>query len=435
MIVADHGEAQRLIEFIDAAPSPYHAVAEVSSRLQTQGFMLLDEADAWPTESGRYLVVRGGSLIAWDNKRDSHPLSGFRIIGAHTDSPNLRVKPRPDTGGSGYRQLGVEVYGGALLNSWLDRDLGVSGRVSVREGDRPSTQLFRVDRPLLRIPQLAIHLDRSVNEQGVKLNPQQHLMPLWSIGPPDEGEFRRFLAKELGLTEDAVLSWDAMLHDLAGGAVLGLDDEFVSAPRIDNLASCHAATRALIDQIDIDDWAGEAPGIPVVCLFDHEEIGSQSTSGADGTFLVTVLERIADAAELDRSGFHRAMAASMCLSADGAHATHPNYPERHDPAHPILLNGGPVLKANASVRYATDAETAARFELACDAADVPLQRFVSRSDMPCGSTIGPVTAARLGVPTVDVGIPQLSMHSARELCGTRDPAWFVDALWSFLTST
>jgi aspartyl aminopeptidase len=213
-----------------------------------------------------------------------------------------------------------------------------------------------------------------------------------------------------------------------------LDDEFVSSPRIDNLASCHAATRALIDQIDIEDWSGDAPGIPVICLFDHEEIGSQSATGADGTFLTTVLERICAAAEVDRSGFHRSLATSMCVSADGAHATHPNYPERHDSTHPILVNGGPVLKVNANVRYATDASTAARFELACDAAGVPLQRFVSRTDMPCGSTIGPVTAARVGVPTVDVGIPQLAMHSARELCGTQDPAWFVDALWAFLTA-
>lgn len=432
--MADHGEARRLLEFIDAAPSPFHAAAEVSSRLVTQGFMALDEADQWPSGPGRYLVVRGGSLVAWDVKPDGHPLSGFRIIGAHTDSPNLRVKPQPDTGGSGYRQLGVEVYGGVLLNSWLDRDLGISGRVSLRDGAAPTTQLFRVDRPILRIPQLAIHLDRGVNEQGVKLNPQQHLSPVWSLGPPDEGEFRRFLAKELGVTEDAVLAWDAMLHDLAPGTLLGLDDEFVSAPRIDNLASCHAATRSLIDQIDLEDWSGEVPGIPVVCLFDHEEVGSQSAAGADSTLLTTVLERIALVAELDREGYHRALAASMCVSADGAHATHPNYPERHDPAHPVLINGGPVLKVNANERYATDAATAARFTLACDAAGVPLQHFVSRSDMPCGSTIGPITASRLGVPTVDVGLPQLAMHSARELCGSRDPASFVDALWAFLTA-
>ena len=427
-------EALRLLEFIDASPSPHHAVAGVSRRLGDQGFQMLDETEPWPDRPGRYLVVRGASLVAWQVKPAASPLAGFRLVGAHTDSPNLRIKPRPDSASHGYRQLGVEVYGGALLNSWLDRDLGVSGRVTLRDGRRPAVRLFRVDRPLLRIPQLAVHLDRGVNEQGLKLNPQQHLMPVWSLGPPDEEGFRRFLAKELGVAEDAVLTWDAMVHDVAPSTILGVDREFVSAPRLDNLASCHAAVQALVAQLDDEDWDGRAPGVPVVCLYDHEEVGSQSAEGADGAFLSTMLERIAHAARLDRDAFHRSLAASMCVSADGAHATHPNYPERHDPAHPVRIGGGPVLKVNANVRYATDATTAARFELACDAAAVPLQRFVSRTDMPCGSTIGPVTAARLGVPTVDVGIPQLAMHSARELCGAADPGMFVAALTAFLIS-
>jgi aspartyl aminopeptidase len=427
-------EALRLIEFIDASPSPHHAVAAVSSRLHEQGFETVDETEPWPTGPGRYLVIRGASLVAWQVKPGASPLAGFRIVGAHTDSPNLRVKPRPDTGSQGCRQLGVEVYGGALLNSWLDRDLGVSGRVSLRDGRRPAVRLFRIDRPLLRIPQLAIHLDRGVNEQGLKLNPQTHLVPLWSLGPPDEEGFRRFLAKELGVAQDAVLSWDAMLHDLTPSTVLGLDDEFVSAPRIDNLASCHAAVEALVAQLD-DEGASSTAGVPVVCLYDHEEIGSQSAEGADGTMLATVLERVALAAGLDRDELHRCLAASMCVSADGAHATHPNYPERHEPTHPVHIGGGPVLKVNANRRYATDATTAARFELVCSEAGVPLQHFVSRTDLACGSTIGPVTAARLGVPTVDVGIPQLAMHSARELCGAHDPGMFVAALTAFVTSS
>jgi aspartyl aminopeptidase len=401
--------------------------------LANDGFAVLDETDAWPTGPGRHAVVRGGSLVAWEAKVASDPLRGFRLIGAHTDSPNLRIKPQPDTGSSGYRQLGVEVYGGVLLNSWLDRDLGLSGRVSVRDGRRATTREFRVDRPLLRVPQLAIHLDRGAND-GLKLNPQQHLVPVWALGPPDEGSFRRLLAKELGVTEDAVLSWDAMLHDLTPSSLFGVDDEFISAPRIDNLGSCHAAVEALSAQLDTPDWDGEPPGVALICLYDHEEIGSRSSSGADGSLLVTVLERIALAAGLDRDGFHRSLASSMCVSADGAHATHPNYPERHDPAHPVHIGGGPVLKVNANVRYATDAASAAAFELACEAAGVPLQRFVSRADMPCGSTIGPVTAARLGVPTVDVGIPQLAMHSAREMCGAHDPAMVTAALAAFLVA-
>jgi aspartyl aminopeptidase len=419
-----------LLAFIDASSSPFHAVATVSGMLEANGFTTLDEREPWPTGSGRYLVRRGGSLVAWDRRADADPLRGFRVIGAHTDSPNLRVKPRADTGTVGFRQVGVEVYGGALLNSWLDRDLGLSGRVIVRDGRRVTTRLVKVDRPLLRIPQLAIHLDRNVND-GLKLNPQQHLVPLWGLDSNHEYAFRRFVAREIDVDDESVMAWDVMLHDLTPSTLLGVDDEFVSAPRIDNLASCHAAARALVAQLGVDPWPGA--GIPLVCLYDHEEVGSQSATGADGTFLATVLERIADASGLEREGFHRALAGSVCVSTDGAHATNPNYPERHDPMHPIIIGGGPVLKTNANVRYATDATTAAVFELACEAAGVPLQRFVSRSDMSCGSTIGPVTAARLGIPTVDVGIPQLAMHSAREMCGRDDPGMLVAALTAFLT--
>ncbi len=268
--------ARGLLSFIDASPSPYHAVRSAAARLVDDGFVILDETDAWLTGPGRYVVVRGGSLVAWESKPASDPLRGFRIIGAHTDSPNLRIKPRPDTGGSGARQLGVEVYGGVLLNSWLDRDLGLSGRVSVRDGRRATTREFRVDRPLLRVPQLAIHLDRGVND-GLKLNPQQHLVPVWGLGSPDEGAFRRFLAKEIGVTEDAVLSWDAMLHDLTPSSLLGVDDEFVSAPRIDNLASCHAAVEALSAQLGATDWDGEHArrrgDLPVRPRGDRQPIG------------------------------------------------------------------------------------------------------------------------------------------------------------------
>ncbi len=297
--------------------------------------------------------------MAWTTEGDRRPEHGFRVLGAHTDSPNLRVKPRPDTGAAGLRQLGVEVYGGALLNSWLDRDLGLSGRVAVRVGDTVELRLFRIDRPLLRIPQLAIHLDRGVNENGLKLNPQQHLAPLWATGPVDHGGFRRFLADELAVGPDDIVAWDAMAHDVMPAALLGVDDEFVSAPRIDNLASCFTALRALERSLDHDHRA-----IPVVCLFDHEEVGSQSAQGADSTMLPTVLERVAATCGAGRDGFHRALAASLCLSADGAHATNPNYAERHEPAHQIALNGGPVLKLNSNVRYATDAGTGAIVALA-----------------------------------------------------------------------
>ncbi len=435
----DRPVAADLLGFIDACPSPFHAVAEVARRLAGAGFVRLDERDRWPA-AGRAYVVRGGSLVAWATGDDPTAVAdrGFRVVGAHTDSPNLRIKPRPDTGSAGFRQLGVEVYGGALRNSWLDRDLGLSGRVTVAvddddgDGDGGAghaiqTRLVRVDRPLLRVPQLAIHLDRAVND-GLVLNPQQHLTPVWGLGRlHDEGGFRTFLGDQLDVSPDSVLAWEVMVHDLTPSAFLGVDDELLSAPRLDNLLSCHAATTALLEVA-----ADEGGPVPVVCLFDHEEIGSQSASGADGNLLPAVLERVVAGDGGDREAFLRALAASMCVSADGAHATHPNYPERHEPGHHVRLNAGPVLKVNSNVRYATDAVSGGALELAARRAGVALQHFVSRADLPCGSTIGPVTAARLGIPTVDVGVAQLAMHSARELCGADDPDAFARLLGAFL---
>jgi aspartyl aminopeptidase len=420
---------------IAASPSPHHAAAEVLRRLDAVGVELLDETAPWPTSPGRYAVVRGGTVLAWSTDGGRHPSSGFRIVGAHTDSPNLRVRPRPDTGAAGFRQLGVEVYGGALLNSWLDRDLGLSGRVAVRRRDGGhDLRLFRVDEPLLRVPQLAIHLDRQVTSEGLKLDPQAHVVPVWGTGEPEEGDFARFLADQVGVSPADVLGWDAMAHDLTPPAVLGADGTMFAAPRIDNLLSCHAASAALARILDDRaDAHGRRP-VPVVCLFDHEEVGSESASGAGSTILPTVLERVALAAGLDRDGWFAALAASACLSADGAHATHPNYVGRHEPGHRIALNAGPVLKHNANVRYATDAAGEALVASAAREAGVALQHFVTRGDLPCGSTIGPVTAARLGVTTVDVGVAQLSMHSARELCGAHDPAAFTDLLEAFLGS-
>ncbi len=425
--------AHSLLAFIEASPSPYHAVAAATEALVAAGFRRLDETAAWRSVAGRYFIERGGSLVAWVVGPNASPQEGFRIVGAHTDSPNLRIKPRPDTGSAGYRQLGVEVYGGALLNSWLDRDLGLSGRVALRSaGGSPDSRLVRIDRPLLRVPQLAIHLDRGVNENGLKLNPQAHLTPIWGLGPVDERRFVTFLANELGVTTDAILAWELMTHDLAPPVLLGEHRELISAPRIDNLLSCWAAVESLVACAGEISDAHSHPHVPVICLFDHEEIGSESANGAASSLLPTVLERISMTLDGAREDFHRGLAASICVSADGAHATHPNYPERHEPGHHIHLNAGPVIKLNANVRYATDATSSAQFKLACERAGVAWQEFVVRTDLPCGSTIGPITAARLGVPTVDVGVAQLAMHSARELCGSADPALFVAALSEFL---
>jgi aspartyl aminopeptidase len=424
----DISVARRLCSHIDASPSPYHAVARATELIEGAGGKLIDERDAWPTVPGLWAVSLGGALVAWRVTGDHGPHTGFRVIGAHTDSPNLRVKPNADRWGSGFNQLGVDVYGGALLNSWLDRDLGLAGRVSIRTADGVRQPLIRIDRPLLRIPQLAIHLDRSITETGLLLDRQLHMSPVWGVGPLAVGRFREVLAEDHDFDPSDVLSWDIMLHDLAPSTLAGIDDAFISAPRIDNLASCFLAIEALVDT------PTPGPRIPVVCLFDHEEVGSVSAQGAGSPLLGRVLQRISTGLGSAADDLHRALADSIVLSADGAHATHPNYPDRHEPDHRIELNRGPVLKINSNLRYATDSATAACFIEVCEAAGVPYQTFVNRSDLACGSTIGPLTAAQLGVPVVDAGCPQLAMHSARELAGSHDPAWFGAAMSTFLTA-
>jgi aspartyl aminopeptidase len=420
--------ARDLLAFIDASPSPFHGCATAAERLTAAGFEELDEAAAWPAGPGRRFVRRGGSLVAWLTADHHGPTSPLRVVGAHTDSPNLRVKPNPDAGRAGYRQVAVEVYGGALLNSWLDRDLGLSGRVVVRDGGGTAERLLRVDRPLLRVPQLAIHLDREIMDKGLQLNAQQHLSPVWGIGDPTPGGFTAFVAGELGVAPTDVLAWDLMVHDLTPGALLGVDDELLSAPRIDNLCSSWAGLTSLTAVAD----GGAGPAVPVLVLFDHEEIGSTTARGAASTLLPSVVERIGAGLGGGREDLHRSLAASLCASADMAHATHPNYAERHEPGHQIRINGGPVLKVNSNQRYATEAASAAAFVLACEQAGVPHQRYAHRSDLPCGSTIGPITAAGLGITTFDVGAPQLAMHSARELAGSEDPGLYAAALAAFL---
>ncbi|HEY9556007.1 MAG TPA: M18 family aminopeptidase [Acidimicrobiales bacterium] len=422
--------ARDMMRFIDASPSPYHACAEAAARLDAAGFSEVQEANAWPAGPGRHYLRRGGSLVAWTTGDAHRPESGFRIVGAHTDSPNLRVKPHADAGGAGYRQLAVEVYGGALLNSWLDRDLGLSGRVVVRGDGGPVERLLLVDRPALRIPQLAIHLDREITANGLKLNAQQHLSPIWGLGDPTPGAFTAYVADLLEVGAGDVLAWDLMTHDLTPSTFAGVDEELVSAPRLDNLCSSWAGLSALIAAGS--DSARPGSQVPLLVLFDHEEIGSTSSTGAESALLPAVVERVVATMGGGREELHRALAASVCCSADMAHATHPNYQDRHEPGHRIELNGGPVLKVNSNVRYATDAVTGAEMVLACEQAGVPLQRYAHRSDLPCGSTIGPITAATMGIRTFDVGAPQLAMHSARELCGADDPARYTAAMAAFL---
>jgi aspartyl aminopeptidase len=418
-----------LIEFLDASPSPYHAAAEALRRLTAAGFTELQPDGAWPSGQGRYVTVDGGTLFAWVVPEGATAATPFRLLGAHTDSPTLRVKPHPDTGEAGVRQLGVEIYGGPLLNSWFDRDLGLAGRVVLRTPDGPQTRLFRVHRPVLRVPQLAIHLDQDLRGGSLTLDPQLHLVPIWSLGAVERGAFRNFLADELGVAPSDVLSHDLVTYDLAGGTLAGVNEEFVSSGRLDDLGCSHACVTALAAVA-----SQPAPQhISALVLFDNEEIGSVSATGARGAWLGRQLERSVLARGGTRDEFLRAVAGSMHVSADMGHATHPNYPDKHEPEHPVALNGGPVLKMNANVLYATEAKTHAAFLLAAEQAGVPVQYFVMRSGVRSGSTIGPFVAAGLAVPTVDVGNPALAMHSARELCGSEDSAMMVAALQAFLT--
>ncbi|MDP7726446.1 M18 family aminopeptidase [Mycobacterium sp. TY814] len=409
--------ASGLGEFIDASPSPFHACATAAARLIDAGYTELSEVDRWPDQPGRYFTVRAGSLIAWCAPASLMP---FRIVGAHTDSPNLRVKQHPDRSVAGWKVVALEPYGGAWLNSWLDRDLGISGRLSVRDGSGVSHRLVRIDEPILRVPQLAIHL--AEDRKSVTLDPQRHLNAVWGVG---DASFVRYVAEQAGVDPDEVLSADLMTHDLTPSTVVGADGSLLSAPRLDNQASCYAGLEALLAQTP-DAFC------PVLVLFDHEEVGSTSDHGAQSNLLSTVLERIVLAAGGNREDFLRLLPASMLASADMAHATHPNYPERHEPGHQIAVNAGPVLKVHPNLRYATDSRTAAAFAIACEQAGVPLQRYEHRADLPCGSTIGPMASAQTGIPTVDVGAAQLAMHSARELMGAHDVGAYAAALQAFL---
>jgi aspartyl aminopeptidase len=411
--------AADLCAFIDRSPTPFHVCETVAAELEAGGYRRLLETQAWPTEPGRFYVVRGGSLVAWSSESSTAPHDAFRVVGGHTDSPNLRLKQHHDLATEGLGVVALEPYGGPILQTWLDRDLGVAGRLSL--GDGRGDVLVRVDAPLLRVPQLAIHLS---DRKPVDLDPQRHLNGLWSTSA---GSFLEVVAAHAGFGADDVLGFEVMAYDTQPSSLVGHDRDLVSAPRLDNQVTCFAGTRALLA-------AEPVPGTrPVLVLFDHEEVGSTSERGAQSDLLATVLERVVIAAGGTRDDYHRAVAASVCASGDMAHATHPNHAERHEPLHHVAIGGGPVLKLHPNLRYATDALGTAHFVRACEQAGVPLQRYEHRADLPCGSTIGPLSAARTGMLTVDVGAPQLAMHSARETMGAADVDPYARALSAFLS--
>lgn len=419
---------QGLIEFLKASPTPFHATRSLAQRLHSAGFRPLDEREPWHTEpGGRYYVTRNDSSIIAFRLGNRPPLEGgLRLVGAHTDSPCLRVKPQPELQRQGFFQLGVEVYGGALLAPWFDRDLSLAGRVTFRESGRVKSQLINFEQPIAVIPNLAIHLNREAN-QGWPINAQTELPPILAqISGDERADFRALLADRLasehGIAADAVLDYELSFYDTQGAAVIGLNQDFIAGARLDNLLSCYAGLQALLA-------AGGDESCVLVCT-DHEEIGSCSACGADGPFLEQVLRRVLP----EGDAFVRVIQKSLLVSADNAHGVHPNYADKHDANHGPKLNAGPVIKVNSNQRYATNSETAGFFRHLCLAEEVPVQSFVVRSDMGCGSTIGPITASQLGVNTVDIGLPTFAMHSIRELAGSHDLAHLVRVLTAFYAS-
>jgi len=425
--MADTSLNQQLLSFIAQSPTPFHATAQLSSQLQTAGFVRLEESDSWRLEAGgRYLVIRNdSSIIAFTLGQNELAESGLRMVGAHTDSPCLHVKPQPRMLQQGYYQLGVEVYGGALLNPWFDRDLSIAGRVTYRDArQRLGNCLIDFEAPVAVIPSLAIHLDREAN-QSRSINAQQQLPPVLMQSDQESAvDFNKLLLElarqqHADLDIQAVLEFELSLYDCQPPALIGMNQEFIAGARLDNLLSCFIGLRALLD-------SAEHQSKLLICN-DHEEVGSASACGADGPFLKSVLERILP----DRESLARCVDRSWLISADNAHGIHPNHADKHDANHGPLLNQGPVIKINANQRYATNSETAGLFRLLCEQAKVPVQSFVVRSDMACGSTIGPLTASNIGVRTLDVGVPTFAMHSIRELSGARDSEYLYRALKAF----
>lgn len=412
---------------LDVCPTAHHVGDYLGKKLTAHGFVEVfrevesERGDGQNFAASKGFLRKGGAIVAWSVPPQSLQ-RGVRIVGAHSDSPGLRIKPSPDIATNNWRQLGVEIYGGPLLNSWLDRDLGIAGHVVLHGGE---TKLFTSRSPIARISQLAIHLDRDVNERGLTLDKQQHLTPVWATSGGES--FGSWVSLQCSVPADEISAIDAQLFDVNKSAIIGVDNSMLAGARLDNQVSCWAAIEAII--ASSEDMSDDHASVAV--LFDHEEVGSQSATGAAGPLLEHTLERLAIAQGLDRAQFLECLGRSHCVSADNSHAVHPNYPERHDTQHSPIINGGPVVKGNSNQRYATSATSIAPFTSACAAAGIATQVFVSRNNISCGTTIGPITATRLGIDTIDVGVPQLSMHSIREVCGVQDIPMLAAALTAY----
>jgi aspartyl aminopeptidase len=427
-------KAQNLLDFIDASPSPWHVVKTIETQLAQFQFQRLYETDIWNLNAdGRYYVVRGdSSIIVFVQGEKAVCETGFKIIGAHTDSPSLRIKPNPTSAIANLERLNVEIYGGAILATFADRDLSFAGRVSFETQDGElKQQLVHFEKPLLRLPNLAIHLNRNVNEDGLKFQKQNELNLIFSTLTQQLPQEHFFSLLQSQLPEDTakILAWDLNVFDTQKGSFWGANNEFFANGQIDNLASCHAAITALLDENVLKNDS------TLVCaFFDHEEVGSESHCSASGSFLTDILQRINDATAQTTQDFARAMARSFIISADMAHAYHPNFPNAYDAQHAVHINQGVVIKVNVNQRYTSDGVSEAMFMQWCEQANVPYQMYSHRNDLPCGSTIGSMVSAKLGVRCVDVGNPMWAMHSCRESAGVLDHSAMIDVMTQFFKS-
>lgn len=420
--------SQGLLDFLKRSPSPFHATQSMAEALQDAGYQALDERETWQLKpQGRYYVTRNDSSIIAIKRGQHDPVQhGIRMVGAHTDSPCLKVKPQPELARHGYWQLGVEVYGGVLLSPWFDRDLSLAGRVTFKHNGQLQSRLINFQQAIASIPSLAIHLNREANS-GWAINAQTELPPILAqLQGETKKDFRALLTEQLqrehAISAADVLDYELCFYDSQPAALVGLNQDFIASARLDNLLSCYAGLQGLLNSND--------QHTQVLVCTDHEEVGSNSACGADGPFLEQVLRRMLNTEE----DFVRCIQHSLLISADNAHGIHPNYADKHDANHGPLLNHGPVIKVNANQRYATSSETSSFFKLLCQQAEIPVQSFVTRSDLGCGSTIGPITASQLGVQTIDIGVPTFAMHSIRELAGSKDLSYLVRALQAFYNS-
>lgn len=423
--------ALELMDFIYNSPSAFHAVETIKNELSKENYIELSEGEKWNLEHNKnYYVTRNGSaLIAFKTGSKLPQDAGFKLVGAHTDSPSFRIKPNPEIISEGvYVKLNTEVYGGPILSTWMDRPLGIAGRVTLKSDNIlfPESKLINIAKPIVIIPNLAIHMNREVNK-GVELNKQKDTLPLIALineSLEENNYLIKLLAEELKVEVKEIIDFDLFLYEYEKGCFVGLNEEFISSSRLDDLSMVHAGIKALLNSKNV-----EATNV-MVC-FDNEEIGSSTKQGADSELLSKILERIVLSFGGNREDYFRALSKSFMISADLAHAVHSNRGEKHDPINRPLINKGPVIKISANHKYTSDSDSSSVYELICKKAGVPVQKFVNRSDMVGGSTIGPISSTHLDIRCVDMGSPIFAMHSIRELGGVKDHYYVIKSFEEF----